>query len=260
MLGLVTISAVSVSLLSGVPANVLPEPAKCDTVTQKVVGCHDDEDHGGGGGGGGGGDGEDPGYEPPERRSREECAENWERMRLCFEDPGDEEEEDDPQPPDPPFTIHDVATFAPEPGVIVGEPDNVGVAGLPANFVTDADVHTVNGELLGYPLSVRFTPVTYTFHYGDGSSRASDTAGSTWAQLDQAQFTATATSHAYAARGTYATRVDVSYTAEVGISGSWYDLVGQLHIEGEAQSIRIYEAKTALVARTCVEQPSAPGC
>lgn len=198
-------------------------------------------------------------YQPPPRRTREECAENWDRMLFCFEkQEKDDEEDDEPRTPD--FTITDVARFAPDPSPISGEPDNVGVAGLAANFVSPAKAHVVHGELLGYSISVRFTPKTYVFHYGDGSSRTSATGGRTWSELGQAQFTATPTSHAYAERGTYTARADVSYTAEIGLADRWHPLAGQLTIEGADQSIRVYEAKTALVARTCEEQPTAPGC
>jgi len=199
-------------------------------------------------------------YQPPERRTREECAENWQRMLFCFEKRNKNDDENDDEPRTPDFNITDVARFAPAPSKITGEPDNVGVAGLAANFVSTAETQVTEGELFDFPISARFTPVTYTFHYGDGSSKSSATGGATWDALKQAQFTATSTSHAYAERGTYTARVDVSYTAEIGFAGRWFPLTGQLTIDGANQSIRIYEAKTALVARTCDEQPTSPGC
>ncbi|MGW9158423.1 PKD domain-containing protein [Microbacterium sp. NPDC055665] len=159
-----------------------------------------------------------------------------------------------------PLTITDVAQFAPAPATTVGEPGNVGIAGMPANFVAAASVHTRAGTLFDRPTSVRFTPVRFSFTYGDGGTTTTNTGGRSWAALGQAQFTPTPTSHSYRERGTYSAHVTVHYTAEVDIGGGWFPIDGELSIDGPARQIRVYEAETALVARTCAEQPGAPGC
>ncbi len=160
----------------------------------------------------------------------------------------------------PAITITDLARFAPAGTPLSGEPDNLGVAGLPTNFVASASVQTQNGDLFGFPIRVRFTPATYSFHYGDGATDSGSEGGTSWASLGQAQFTPTDTSHTYAERGTYDARVDVAYTAEIDLGGGWFSVAGQLSTTGPAQEIRIFEAHTALVANTCAERPSAPGC
>ncbi|MFB8190920.1 hypothetical protein ACFC14_16505 [Microbacterium sp. NPDC055988] len=159
-----------------------------------------------------------------------------------------------------PLTITDVAQFAPAPATTVGEPGNVGIAGMPANFVAAASVHTRAGTLFDRPTRVRFTPVRFSFTYGDGATTTTNTGGRSWAALGQAQFTPTSTSHSYRERGTYSAHVTVHYTAEVDIGGGWFPIDGELSIDGPARQIRVYEAETALVARTCAEQPGAPGC
>ena len=160
----------------------------------------------------------------------------------------------------PAITITDLARFAPAGTPLTGEPDNLGVAGLPTNFVASASAQTQSGELFGFPIQVRFTPVSYVFHYGDGLSASTSDGGASWESLDQTQFTPTDTSHTYAERGEYDARVDVNYTAELDLGGGWFDVDGQLTTNGPTQSIRIFEAHTALVANTCAERPSAPGC
>lgn len=40
----------------------------------------------------------------------------------------------------------------------------------------------------------------------------------------------------------------------------WFPITGTLTIPGPAQNIRIYEARTALVAHTCAKNPTGPGC
>lgn len=200
----------------------------------------------------------------PAPRTFEECLSSWDSMIFCWEarSAGDETppEEGEESPGLPPITITDLASFSPAKGTVLGEPDNLGVAGLPTNFVTQAETHVRSGQLFGFPIDVRFTPVSYTFHYGDGESRTAPSPGASWESLGQAQFTPTDTSHTYAERGTYDATVDIAYTAEIDLGVGWFPIEGQLDIPGPTQQIRVFEAHTALVARTCTEQPSAPGC
>ncbi len=190
-----------------------------------------------------------------------ECLLSWDDYIGCFEaldrdEPADEEDTASM----PAVTINDVARFAPNGTVIAGEPQNVGVAGLPTNFVATASVHSVNGELFGFPVTVRFTPVAFDFTYGDGASTTTASGGQSWDDLGQAQFTPTPTSHTYADRGAYAASVDVRYAADVDFGIGWFPIAGEVTAAGQAQQIRIFEAHTALVAHTCQQSPSSPGC
>lgn len=213
---------------------------------------------------GGGGSNATIGYTPDAPTPFEDCLVDWDSYRGCWQNsiPGEdvEPEEGEESPGLPPITITDLASFSPAKGTILGEPDNLGVAGLPTNFVTEAETHVRSGELFGFPIDVRFTPVSYTFHYGDGESDTTSSPGSSWESLGQAQFTPTDTSHTYTDRGTYDARVDIAYTAEIDLGVGWFPIDGRLDIPGPTQQIRIFEAHTALVAHTCAELPSAPGC
>lgn len=207
------------------------------------------------------------GTEPPPSEVEDvfgTCLRDWQDYIGCFrsqEDPEPDTDDDtDPATTIPAITIDDVARFAPDPAVLVGEPGNLGVAGLPVNLVAPAETTTQSGSLFGFPIDVRFTPVGFTFVHGDGTSADRDTGGTTWEELGQAQFTPTDTSHTYRERGTYDARVDVRYTAEVDLGIGWFPLSGELTITGPTQSIRIFEAQTALVAYTCTENPGASGC
>lgn len=160
----------------------------------------------------------------------------------------------------PSVTITDLASFSPATATATGEPSNLGVAGLPMNFVAAASAHVRTGTLFGAPISVRFTPVGFDFRYGDGGTASLSTGGSTWTALGQAQFTPTATSHVYRDRGTYDADVTVRYTAEIDVGAGWMPIDGELSVPGPAQQIRIFEAHTALVEYTCSERPTAKGC
>jgi hypothetical protein len=160
----------------------------------------------------------------------------------------------------PAISITDLVTLSPATATPSADPGNVGIAGLPTNFVTMASVHTRTGTLFGAPLTARFTPVGYDFTYGDGTTAHTTTPGATWDALHQPQFTPTATSHVYDDRGTYDTTVTIHYTAEIDIGTGYIPLAGTLTTPGPTQTIRIYEAHTALVQHTCTEKPTAPGC
>ncbi|WP_120494012.1 hypothetical protein [Microbacterium phyllosphaerae] len=165
-----------------------------------------------------------------------------------------------PAPGTPTIRISDLVRFTPASVLAASEPGNVGIAGMPTNFIGAATSQIQNGELFGLPLRVRFTPAGYDYTYGDGSTSTVTSPGQTWAALGQAQFTPTATSHVYRGPGVYPARVDIRYTAQVDLGGGWIDVPGQLTTPGAVQEIRILEARTALVAHTCDENPAGVGC
>lgn len=157
-------------------------------------------------------------------------------------------------------TLADVASFAPAPAILADEPDGVGIVGMPMNFVVAASIHTATGTLFNLPVTVRFTPASFVFSHGDGTSRTSASGGRIWSALGQAQFSATATSHAYGSRGTYTASAVVQYVATVDFGNGDVPVPGLVEVPTPGSSIQVVEARTALVDRTCVERPSGPGC
>lgn len=213
---------------------------------------------------GGPGDGTGPGE--PSGPSQEAID-----LAACMDDSGTTRCAPRPNRPAPPasapstpgtptITISDLARFAPASVHATAEPGNVGIAGMPTNFTAAASTQIQDGELFGVPLRVRFVPAGYDYTYGDGSSATVTTPGQTWEALGQAQFTPTPTSHVYREPGVYPTRVDIRFTAQVDLGGGWIDIPGQLTTSGATQEIRILEARTALVAHTCHENPAGVGC
>ncbi|NYE20234.1 hypothetical protein [Microbacterium immunditiarum] len=161
----------------------------------------------------------------------------------------------------PDVMIEDLASFRPSPPTLTGEPLGFGVVGLPTNVVAAASEQRLSGELLGWDVTVRFRPAGYVFDYGDGTTGRTATGGTSWAAIGQAQFTPTATSHTYRARGTYTVSTRVLYSAAVDFgSGVWRAVPGYVTAHSGAYRIDVLEARTALVDRTCVEDPRGPGC
>jgi hypothetical protein len=161
----------------------------------------------------------------------------------------------------PDVTLADIASFRPAQPTLAGEPAGFGVVGMPTNLLAAASVQEIPGTVLGWDVTVRFEPVAYVFDNGDGTATRASTGGASWAALGQAQFTPTATSHAYRERGTYGVSVTVEYAASVDFgSGLWRPVAGVVRADGPRYDVRVVEVRTALVDRTCIEDPSGPAC
>lgn len=159
-------------------------------------------------------------------------------------------------------TISDIASFRPHPAIDRMQPDGWTIVGLDTNFIASAGQHVVSGTLLGRPADVRFTPIGYSWSYGDGASRASGSPGATWEALGLPEFEPTATSHVYGAPGSYLITLRVTYRAEYRFDGSgWAQVVGTLTVPANDLVVTVgSSAKTVLVDEDCLQNPSGPGC
>lgn len=157
-------------------------------------------------------------------------------------------------------TMSDLVSFAPAPLALDDEPGGAGLVGMPVNFTVAAGGHEQTGTLFDLPVTVRFAPEAVLFSYGDGTTRTSPDGGRSWAQLGLASFSATPTSHAYAARGSYAASAVVRYSAAVDFGRGWIAVPGTVEIPTGPAEVRVFEVRTALVDRTCREDPAGRGC
>ena len=160
----------------------------------------------------------------------------------------------------PDVTIDDLASFVPARPSLGGAPAGFGVVGTPTNIVAGASTHTLTGPLLGWDVTVRFRPAGYVFDYGDGSSARTTTGGATWAALGLPQFSPTSTSHVYRERGTYTVSLTLQYSADVDFGSGWRPVPGYVNAPAPPYTLEGLEGRTALVDRTCAENPTGPGC
>lgn len=159
------------------------------------------------------------------------------------------------------LTLSDIASFRPDVGTNAMQPNGWAVVGLDTNFFSREGAEVVDGSLLGGPAQVRFTPVAWTWSYGDGATRRATTAGGTWAELGIPEFDATPTSHVYAAKGSYTITLAIDYAAEYRLgSGAWVPIAGVLSLPSNPLAITVGSAKTVLVDEDCRVNPSGPGC
>jgi hypothetical protein len=161
----------------------------------------------------------------------------------------------------PDVTLADLASFRPAAPTLGGEPAGFGIVDMPTNLLATASEQRIPGTVLGWEVTVRFAPVAFVFDNGDGSTTRSATGGESWESLGQGQFTPTSTSHVYRERGTYPVSVTVEYAASVDFgNGSWRPVPGVVRAQAGGYDVRVVEARTALVDRTCAEDPRGPGC
>jgi hypothetical protein len=157
-------------------------------------------------------------------------------------------------------TLADLASFRPAAPQLLSEPNGMGVVGLPVNLVGAAETQRMPGRLFDLDVTVRFTPTAYRFEYGDGATSTTSTGGRSWSSLRVPQFTPTDTGHTYEMTGTFRAAVTVMYAAAVDFGNGWIPVDGLVSARGGATDVRIFRARTALVAHTCIEVPTGPGC
>ena len=151
--------------------------------------------------------------------------------------------------PTPPSSLSDVAQFAPGDAGFVQEPAGWSLPLLPMNVFSTARATTERGELLGWPIEVRFTPVAYRWSFGDGATRVSSHPGSSWGSR---QFSTTATSHVYELSGDYQVSLGVTYEASYRFDGgSFVSLPGQITQSGGQTTVEVLSVTPVLVDRGC---------
>jgi len=212
----------------------------------------DNNNSGGSGGGGGGGQASGGGADGGDNPDAPDC-----QVRECFEvvDPGG------PGDPGRRVTWSDIARFRPTPEVDHMEPNGWMVVGLDTNFYATGGVRIVPGELLGSAAAVRFTPVRWTWSYGDGSRSTEGSRGASWRAHGDREFDETATSHVYRAAGTYLIDLVVDYTAEYRFgAGPWISIDGVLSVQTNRLRATAGSAQTLLFEQNCLENPRGAGC
>ncbi len=159
-----------------------------------------------------------------------------------------------------PITIADIESFRPTLPALAAEPDGWAVIDRPANFVARTQQQIVPGILLGEPAEVRFTPIEYTWDYGDGTARATSEAGASWEELGLDELTETPTSHTYKERGRVTALLTVTYAAEYRFLGpAWIPVIGTLDVSTSPFPVSVVSADTMLVSGDCTTTDG-PGC
>lgn len=152
-------------------------------------------------------------------------------------------------PPTPPTTIRDLAQFQPQGSGFVIEPGSWSLPRVPTNLYSTASEHTLPGQLLGWPIEVRFTPIAFHWDFGDGSGGSRNSPGFSWG--DQ-RFSPTPTSHVYARPGVYRVSLSVEYRASFRFAGgSFSALSGTVLSSAGSQTLEVFRVTPVLVDEGC---------
>lgn len=153
-----------------------------------------------------------------------------------------------PSPPTPPRFASELGAFVPDRPAFAIEPGEWSMPTLPTNFVAQASTHTQSGQLAGWPIEVRFTPIRFHWTFGDGSRATFTQPGRTWRQLGLKQFDPTPTSHVYQRPGVYTASVVVDYRAEFRFVGqSFQPVSGTVSASASPSRIRVLTISPLLV-------------
>ncbi len=129
------------------------------------------------------------------------------------------------------------------------EPAGWSLPLLPTNVYSTTGATTESGELLGWPIEVRFTPVAYRWSWGDGSQSVTTEPGSSWGSK---QFSDTGTSHVYEISGDYVVSLEVTFEAAYRFDGgAFQSLPGQITRSGGQRVVDVLSVTSVLVDRGC---------
>ncbi len=120
------------------------------------------------------------------------------------------------------------------------QPDQKTLVNLPTYFYTQPQPFTTTISLLGEQVDVRARPSRYAWHYGDGQSATTSTAGAPYPD-------GTVTHRFTDAHVTMRPSVDVVYTASFRVGdGSWQAIPEAITIAGPTTHLYVAEATPAL--------------
>ncbi len=152
-------------------------------------------------------------------------------------------------PPTPPTHASQLKGFRPDSPSIAIEPNAWSLPTLPVNIYGLASRHRVSGELLGWPVVVRFTPTTFHWNYGDGTGRSTGSSGSSLLAQGKKQFDVTSTSHVYRRPGRYTVSLQVDYRVEFRFAdGAFRDIDGVVSARARSRAIDVFTVSPLLEA------------
>ena len=126
--------------------------------------------------------------------------------------------------------------------LVIQPPDGVTLVNFDTNFYTPSPhplTRTVT--LLGQQVTIRATPASYTWTYGDGASATTSDPGAPYPDLR--------VTHRYAREGAFRPRLATTYEGayRLGAAGPWRPIPGTVTIAGALHRLRAVEATPVLV-------------
>ena len=189
----------------------------------------------------------------------------WERTETQYcAAPGSQSPEDAAErvtaPPTPTVTAEDLKKMPIHPGTVSIQPGPNTLKNYHTNIYTDSRPQELEITLLGQPVRVRATPVSYTFDYGDGTTTGPTTDPGR-ALPENSWDTPTSTSHQYRETGDYAIVISTEFRGEYRVGdGEWQPVEGTATLPSQPQTVSVWRTKSGWVQDGCSANPRAWGC
>jgi hypothetical protein len=105
----------------------------------------------------------------------------------------------------------------PAPRIIVQPSGGHTLINIGTNFLTEKKPVILPTTVLGQPIQVRATPVSYLWYYGDGTELSTTNSGARYPNM--------LTPHTYRRPGTYAVQLRTTFTGEYSVNGGPWQLI-----------------------------------
>lgn len=154
----------------------------------------------------------------------------------------DEADQNDPgQAPALVVTAEDFRQLPLPPGTVHIQPGNGRtLINVPTNVYVEADTVTLPTTVLGQPVRVRATPITYDWTFGDGQGLHTSDPGAPYPDLR--------TTHTYRTAATVRLGLATTYRGEYSVDGGpWQPVDGTATVASPAQPLVAVRARTELV-------------
>lgn len=144
----------------------------------------------------------------------------------------------------PAFTVEDFRRLPLPPGAVrVQPPDGRSLVNIQTNLYVQARTVVLPTTLIGLPVQVRATPVSFRWTYGDGSGLVTADPGRPYPGMT--------TTHVYRRAGTMPVRLTTAYRGEYSVSGGpWLPVDGQAEVASPLLTLQVYATRAELVAGT----------
>jgi hypothetical protein len=142
----------------------------------------------------------------------------------------------------PALVLQEMRRLPIRPTTVTVEPVPTTLVNFATAFAAETQTQTFTVTLLGQPVAVRVTPISYVYDFGDGTSL-----GPT--EDHGARYPSPTVTHLYLTPGAVDASVSVTYRGEFSVGGGqWIPVPGTATVDGQPVSVSVREARAELVS------------
>lgn len=142
---------------------------------------------------------------------------------------------------------------------IISQPENFSLRNGHANLYAESKNQSFNIVIFDQDVRVRAIPTSYSWSYGDGTSRIMDFPGEP--QANRGFDAPTSTSHVYKETGDFSVGLTTRFRGEYSTEGGpWTPIPGIANVPSASVTLSVWRTKKVLVAENCQSTPDGPGC